>query len=286
MSRSKLFTCLSQPNFIYVKNSLTNINSFPFLENVKLTCPQVRKYASKSKKRKKEKIMPSTALPLADTLNILKAYEITYPDRTLELHVKTKLEKGNSPIRGSVSLPKPISKKVAWLVFARGKKAEEAKAAGAHTVGAEELIAEIAEGNFNVGKFDKCLSTPELYPSLTKIARILGPKMLMPMVKRGTVTNDIIDTIKRMDDKLGFNSDKLGWIHTGIGKISWTSEEIQGNIQAILKEINELGKGQDIKRSNKKADFIEKIAINPNMGESIHLLDFKDLLDSPSVTTK
>ncbi|GBC04045.1 hypothetical protein RclHR1_05490008 [Rhizophagus clarus] len=281
--RSKLFT---QPNFICLKNSLIKLKSFHFIEYLNLTYPQVREYASKSRKRKKEKIMPSTALPLADALDIIKAYEITYPDRTLELHVKTKLEKGNSPIRGSVSLPKPLSKKVAWLVFAKGKKAEEAKAAGAHTVGAEELIAEIAEGNFTVGNFDKCLSTTELYPSVTKIARILGPKMLMPMVKRGTVTDDIVETIKKMDDKLGFNSDKLGWIHTGIGKISWTTKEIQGNIQAILKEINELGKGQDSKDSNRKAVFIEKIAINPNMGESIHLLDFKNLLDFPSITTK
>ncbi|CAB4389749.1 unnamed protein product [Rhizophagus irregularis] len=272
-----------QPNFIYLNNSLSNLKSFRFIEFINLKHPQIREYASKSKRRKKEKIMPSTALPLVDALDILKAYEITYPNRTLELHVKTRLEKGNSPVRGSVSLPKPISKKVAWLVFAKGKNAEEAKAAGAHTVGAEELIAEIAEGNFSVGNFDKCLSTTELYPLVTKIARILGPKMLMPMVKRGTVTDDIVETIKRMDDKLGFNSDKLGWIHTGIGKISWTTKEIQGNIQAILKEINELGKGQD---SNKKAAFIEKIAINPNMGESIHLLDFKNLLDFPSGTIK
>jgi len=104
--------------------------------------------------------------------------------------------------------------------------------------------------------------------------------MLMPMVKRGTVTDDIADTIRRMDDKLDFNSDKFGWIHTGIGKISWTTKEIQYNIQAILKEINELGK-----ESPKKAGFIEKIAINPSMGKSIHLLDFKNLLEFPSVTS-
>ncbi|CAI2179211.1 3301_t:CDS:10 [Funneliformis geosporum] len=238
--------------------------------------PQVREYASKSKKRKKEKIMTATAIPLVDAVNVLKAHETTYPNRTLELHVKTKLEKGKAPIRGSISLPKSIAKKVSWMVFAKGTKAEEAKAAGAHVVGAEELIAEITEGTFNIGNIDKCLSTPELYPSVTKIARILGPKMLMPMAKRGTVTDDIAGTIQRMDDKHSFNSDKLGWVHTAN----------TDNIQVVLREIDRIGKDQGIKSSKKGmiTGFIEKIAINPNMGQSIHLLDFKDLLETPSIT--
>ncbi|CAG8504576.1 9018_t:CDS:2 [Funneliformis caledonium] len=273
--------CLPRSNFITVKNSLTNVKPFCFSECIKVSCPHVREYASKSKKRKREKIMTAIAIPLVDAVNVLKAHETTYPNRTLELHVKTKLEKGKAPIRGSISLPKSIAKKVSWMVFAKGAKAEEAKAAGAHVVGGEELIAEITEGTFNIGNIDKCLSTPELYTSVTKIARILGPKMLMPMAKRGTVTDDIAGTIQRMDDKHSFNSDKLGWVHTGIGKVSWSTKEIQDNIQVILREIDKIGKDQGIK-SSKKAGFIEKIAINPNMGQSIHLLDFKDLLETPS----
>jgi large subunit ribosomal protein L1 len=144
-----------------------------------LVTQQVRNYATKRKTTLREN---PDAIDLKQAVNILKAFEVGSPSHQIEAHVQCKIEKSTPLIRGSIVLPKSIKQEATILVFATGKKAEEAKAAGAHFVGGEEMIEKVQSGEL---KFDKCIATPQMFPSVTKIARILGPKGLMPTVKKG-----------------------------------------------------------------------------------------------------
>ena len=145
---------------------------------------QVRNYASKRKAALREN---PDAIDLKQAVNILKAFEVGNPSHQIEAHVQCKIEKSTPLIRGSLVLPKSIKQEATILVFATGKKADEAKAAGAHFVGGEELIEKVQAGEL---KFDKCIATPQMFPSVTKIDRILGPKGLMPTVKKGRTSSD------------------------------------------------------------------------------------------------
>jgi large subunit ribosomal protein L1 len=142
---------------------------------------QVRSYATKKKLSVRDN---PDAIELSQAVNILKAFEVGNPSHQIEAHVQCKIEKSTPLIRGSLVLPKSIKQEATILVFATGKKAEEAKAAGAHFVGGEELIEKVQAGEL---KFDKCIATPQMFPQVTKIARILGPKGLMPTVKKGKI---------------------------------------------------------------------------------------------------
>ncbi|KAF9896329.1 hypothetical protein BX616_007671, partial [Lobosporangium transversale] len=149
----------------------------------------------------------------SETGNIELAKEVGKPNHLIEVHIQTnpKVEKHSQPIRTSVLLQKPIKQESVFLVFAEGKFAEEARAAGAQIVGGTELVKEVEEGKH---KFDKCISTPGMYPSVTKLARILGPKGLMPTTKKGTVTEDISGVIKAQTAAFDIRGDKNGVVHT------------------------------------------------------------------------
>jgi large subunit ribosomal protein L1 len=171
---------------------------------------QLRFYATKKKSLARDN---PDAIDLTQAVNILKAFEVGNPSHQIEAHVQCKIEKSTPLIRGSLVLPKSIKQEATILVFATGKKAEEAKAAGAHFVGGEELIERVQAGEL---KFDKCIATPQMFPQVTKIARILGPKGLMPTVKKGTVTDDISNTIRTSKSSFDFKADKHGVLHTGM----------------------------------------------------------------------
>ncbi|KAG1436337.1 hypothetical protein G6F56_013600 [Rhizopus delemar] len=138
----------------------------------------LRTYATKKKITRENK----DAIALTEAFRVLKALEVGHPEHQIEAHVQCKIEKSTPLIRGSVVLPKSIKQEPTILVFATGKKAEEAKAAGARFVGGEELIEQVKAGEIS---FDKCIATPQMFPLVTKIAKILGPKGLMPTVKKG-----------------------------------------------------------------------------------------------------
>lgn len=142
----------------------------------------VRSYATAKKKSKDPRKDPN-AVELAEAVRILKAFEVGEPTHTIEAHIHCKIEKGTQIIRGSVILPRAIKEESTVLVFATGKQAEDAKKAGAHYVGGEELVEKVREGE--IKDFDKCIATPAMIPHVAKIARILGPKGLMPTVKKG-----------------------------------------------------------------------------------------------------
>ncbi|CAO3643553.1 unnamed protein product [Mucor hiemalis] len=204
---------------------------------------QVRSYATKKKTALKHN---PDAVELAQAVNILKAFEVGNPGHQIEAHVQF--------------LPKSIKQEATILVFATGKKAEEAKAAGAHFVGGEELIEKVQAGEL---KFDKCIATPQMFPAVTKIARVLGPKGLMPTVKKGTVTDDISNTVRTSKSSFDFKADKFGVLHTGIGKVNFESTDIEANLKAILEELRVFGKANNLKA------FVQNVVLSSTRGPGI-----------------
>ncbi|KAF9174162.1 hypothetical protein BGX21_000508 [Mortierella sp. AD011] len=207
------------------------------------------------------------AMTFTDALSVLKAKEVSKPNHLIEVHIQTnpKVEKHSQPIRTSVLLQKPIKQESVILVFAEGKFAEEARASGAQIVGGAELVKEVEEGKH---KFDKCISTPGMYPSVTKLARILGPKGLMPTTKKGTVTEDIAGVIKSQTAAFDIRGDKNGVVHTIIGKVNWDQKDIEGNYQIIMDQMKVLAQERFVKK-----DWIKNVYISSTQGPGIPLMN-------------
>ncbi|KAI9296482.1 ribosomal protein L1 [Neoconidiobolus thromboides FSU 785] len=163
--------------------------------------------------------------------------------------------KYNKELLGSVILPKAMNQDSIVLVFAEGKAAEEAKAAGADIVGGGELIQQIQEGLI---EFNKCISTPAMLPQVTKIARVLGPRGLMPTVKKGNVTNDLAPAIMQFKGMFDYKSDHTGMVRLGIAKLGFNDQEIQDNIQTVLSSIYEIG------APSVKKGFLQQVCISTN----------------------
>ncbi|KAJ3189241.1 hypothetical protein HDU85_002866 [Gaertneriomyces sp. JEL0708] len=155
-------------------------------------------------------------------------------DKTVKAHIHVpKHEEGHRPLRGEVLLPHQVSAEdnSVILVFAKGEHAEEAKRRGAHIVGAEDLIQDILADKV---KFDKVLSTKEMFPQVVKIARVLGPKGLMPSPAKGTVSDDIATMMSSLKAVTKFEVDGDGSIHIDVGKASWREQDVFENLHAVV----------------------------------------------------
>jgi large subunit ribosomal protein L1 len=173
-------------------------------------------------------------------------------------------------VRGSVVLPNGTGKKVRVAVFAKDAKADEAKAAGADLVGAADLIEDIQAGKID---FDIVISTPDMMGVLGKVARVLGPKGLMPNPKTGTVTMDVAKAVENAKGgQVNFRVDKKGNIHAGIGKISFSEEKIKENFITLMEVINKA------KPASSKGRFIANGAISLTMSPAI-TLDTTELME-------
>ncbi|KND02696.1 ribosomal protein L1 [Spizellomyces punctatus DAOM BR117] len=157
-------------------------------------------------------------------------------DRVVSAHIQVHRQEGTRTVRGEVNLPTQVSAddKSVILVFAKGEQAEEAKKLGAHIVGAEELIEEILADKV---AFDKVLSTKAMFPEVVKIARVLGPKGLMPSPAKGTVSDDIPKMMSALRASSKFEVDADGFVHLEIGKTAWRDEDVFENIRALLTAI-------------------------------------------------
>ncbi len=187
-------------------------------------------------------------------------------DETIEAHIRTGCDgrHADQQIRGAVVLPHGTGKQVRVLVFAKGPKAEEAKAAGAEYVGAEELIPKIQnEGWF---EFDVVVATPDMMGVVGRLGRVLGPKGLMPNPKAGTVTMDVTKAVQEIKaGKIEYRLDKTNIIHVPVGKASFTEEQLADNFQTLMDAINKA------KPSALKGQFLKSVTLTSTMGPGVRL---------------
>ena len=170
-------------------------------------------------------------------------------------------KKADQNIRGSVALPHGLGKEVRIAVFAKGDKAEEAKAAGADLVGSDDLVKDVQAGKI---EFDVVVATPDMMGSIGKIGRVLGPRGLMPSPKVGTVTNDVAEIVKTIKSGLAeYKVDKDGIVHASIGKVSMGAGPLKENTEALLSAINKA------KPQSSKGVYLLAAAISSTMGPGV-----------------
>lgn len=161
-------------------------------------------------------------------------------DESVELAIKLGIDprRGDQMVRGAATLPHGTGKSVRVCVFAKGDAAQQAQDAGAEVVGDEDLVARILESGGGGLQFDKCIATPDMMPRLSKVARILGPRGLMPNPKMGTVTDNVAAAVKTMKQgRVEFRADKGGVVHAGLGKCSFAAEALHNNVGAFAAAI-------------------------------------------------
>lgn len=210
------------------------------------------------------KVESSKLYDVAEALNLAIETSTAKFDETIELHVKLGVDPKNADqqVRGSVVLPNGTGKSVKVLVIAKGDKADIAKANGADFVGAEDMIEKITKENW-LG-FDACITTPDMMGLVGRIARILGPRGLMPNPKSGTVTADVAKAIKDIKaGKVEYRLDKFGIIHVVIGKKSFGAAKLQENYDAV---IDALAKA---KPQAAKGVYFKNISVASTMGPGI-----------------
>ncbi len=202
----------------------------------------------------------------AEAVALVKKSAVAKFDETVEVHIRTGCDgrHADQQIRGAVVLPHGTGKKVRILVFAKDAKAEEAKAAGADYVGAEDLIPKIQnEGWF---EFDVVVATPDMMGVVGRLGRVLGPKGLMPNPKAGTVTMDVTKAIAEIKaGKIEYRLDKTNIIHVPVGKASFTEEQLADNFQALIDAINKA------KPAALKGTFLKSVTLTSTMGPGVKL---------------
>ena len=201
-----------------------------------------------------------------EAVAIVKKLAVAKFDETIEAHIRTGCDgrHADQQIRGAVVLPHGTGKTARVLVFAKNAKADEAEAAGADFVGAEELIPKIQnEGWLD---FDVVVATPDMMGVVGRLGRVLGPKGLMPNPKAGTVTMDVTKAIQDIKaGKIEYRLDKTNIIHVPIGKASFTEEQLADNFQTLIDAINKA------RPSAVKGQFLKSITIAPTMGPGVKL---------------
>ncbi|HIQ47881.1 MAG TPA: 50S ribosomal protein L1 [Sulfurovum sp.] len=231
--------------------------------------------AKKPSKRREallKKVDVAKAYSVDEAMKTLKELKSAKFDETVEVAFNLNVDPRHADqmVRGSVVLPHGTGKTVRVAVFAKDAKADEAKAAGADLVGAADLIEDIQAGKID---FDIVISTPDMMGVLGKVARILGPKGLMPNPKTGTVTMDVAKAVENAKGgQVNFRVDKKGNIHAGIGKISFSEEAIKENFVTLVEVINKA------KPASAKGRYIANAAISLTMSPSI-TLDTAEVMD-------
>ena len=202
-------------------------------------------------------------LAVDEAVRLIKANATAKFDETLEIAMNLGVDPRHADqmVRGVVSLPNGTGKTVRVAVFARGAKAEEAEAAGADIVGAEDLMETIQGGKI---EFDRCIATPDMMPIVGRLGKILGPRNLMPNPKVGTVTMDVAQAIQNAKGgEVQFKAEKAGVVHGGIGKTSFDEGKLVENVRAFVQAVNRA------KPSGAKGTYLKKIALSSTMGPGV-----------------
>ena len=206
-----------------------------------------------------------SVLTVEDAVKLIKGAATAKFDETLEIAMNLGVDPRHADqmVRGVVQLPNGTGKTVRVAVFARGAKADEAKAAGADIVGAEDLAEQIQAGKI---EFDRCIATPDLMPLVGRLGKILGPRNLMPNPKVGTVTMDVKTAVTAAKGgEVQFKVEKAGVIHGGIGKVSFTEEKLAQNIRAFVDAVNRA------KPAGAKGTYLKKVSLSSTMGPGVSL---------------
>lgn len=209
------------------------------------------------------KIVADKKYALAEGISKIKELAHAKFDESIDAHVNIGIDpsKGEQAVRGSVLLPNGTGKKVRVVVFAKGDYAEKARKAGADFVGAEDLVEKISNGWLD---FDYAVATPDIMGMVGKLAKLLGPKGLLPNKKVGTVTFDVADIVQDLKKgRVFFKNDKNAIVHFTFGKKSFDVKQLQENISAFLKAL------ATSKPPTSKGRFIKKVTITATMGPSI-----------------
>ena len=227
---------------------------------------------SKRYKQLLEKIDATKSYGVEEATTTLKSLTSAKFDETVEIALNLNVDPRHADqmVRGAIVLPHGTGKTVRVAVFAKGVKADEAKAAGADIVGTDDLVAQIKEGVFN---FDVVVAAPDCMGLVGQIGRILGPKGMMPNPKTGTVTPDVATAVKNVKGgQVNFRVDKKGNIHAGIGKASFEAKQIEENLNSLMVAINKQ------KPASAKGRYIKSGALSLTMSPSVKL-DVAELLE-------
>ena len=202
-------------------------------------------------------------LSVEDAVKLVKSAASAKFDETIEVAMNLGVDPRHADqmVRGVVSLPNGTGKTVRVAVFARNAKADEAKAAGADIVGAEDLMEQIQAGNIN---FDRCIATPDMMGLVGRLGKILGPRNLMPNPRVGTVTMDVKTAVEAAKGgEVQFKVEKAGVIHAGVGKVSFSEEKLAQNIRAFVDAVSKA------KPAGAKGSYLKKISVSSTMGPGV-----------------
>jgi large subunit ribosomal protein L1 len=202
---------------------------------------------------------------LGEAIKLLKERASAKFDETVEIAMNLGVDPRHADqvVRGVANLPNGTGRNVRVAVFARGDKADEAKAAGADIVGAEDLVESIQKGEIN---FDRCIATPDMMPLVGRLGKVLGPRGLMPNPKVGTVTPDVAAAVEASKGgAIEFRVEKAGIVHGGVGKVSFDAKAIEENVRAFADAIIKA------KPSGAKGNYVKKVAITTTMGPGLKL---------------
>lgn len=202
-------------------------------------------------------------ISVEDALGLIKANATAKFDETLEIAMNLGVDPRHADqmVRGVVTLPNGTGKTVRVAVFARGPKADEALAAGADIVGAEDLMEAIQGGKID---FDRCIATPDMMPLVGRLGKILGPRNLMPNPKVGTVTMDVAGAVNNAKGgEVQFKVEKAGVIHAGIGKASFDADKLAENVRAFVDAVTRA------RPAGAKGTYLKKVSLASTMGPGV-----------------
>jgi large subunit ribosomal protein L1 len=201
--------------------------------------------------------------PLGEAVEMVKKRASAKFDETIEVAMNLGVDPRHADqmVRGVVNLPNGTGRTMRVAVFARGAKAEEAKAAGADVVGAEDLVEQVTGGNID---FDRCIATPDMMPLVGRLGKVLGPRGLMPNPKVGTVTMDVTSAVKgAKGGSVEFRVEKAGIVHAGVGKASFPADKLTENIKAFADAVAKA------RPAGAKGTYINRIAVTSTMGPGV-----------------
>jgi len=220
---------------------------------------------TKKQKAQQGKVDSTKLYAFAEAIVIVKDAATAKFDESIDVAVQLGIDakKSDQVVRGAVVLPNGTGKTTRVAVFAQGAKADEAKAAGADIVGAEDLMETIQQGKI---EFDRCIATPDMMPLVGRLGKILGPRNLMPNPKVGTVTMDVKTAVEAAKGgEVQFKVEKAGVIHAGIGKISFSDAKLAENVRAFVDAVSRA------RPAGAKGTYLKKVSLASTMGPGVSL---------------